>query len=442
MYLTTTIHMNENNHDKVSLDILYNICLHSAKLYNAGLYEVRQHFFNTQEYLNYNELYHITKQNENYSLLLTDAGQQILRLVDRDMKSFFALLRLKKYGKYSEKVHLPKYKKKEIPALFVVQGRSVRMKDNKIIFGLTKEFREKYNIENKNVVFTSPKNIKGCEIKELRIVPKYKGKEFDVQITYTAKPKQQVVDDGGYLSIDMGLDNLMACTVFSNKQLQQFLIDGRKLKSINAYYNKTKALLQSEYSKNKGIESTFTTRRLRRLSEGRKNRINDYFGKCVKYLVNICLNNNIGTIVVGYNKGQKQEMDLGKQTNQNFTCIPFHLLRSKLMSACEEYGIKYISQEESYTSKASSIDEDFIPTYGEEKEEPSFSGKRVKRGLYKSFDGSKLNADINGSINILRKYLTSNGNWKFQDSVRAFVNMPCQRINVLCLNSSLQGVGS
>lgn len=437
MYLTTTIRINKGNHDKVSLDTLYNLCLHCAKLYNVGLYEVRQHFFNTKKYLSYNELYHIAKSNENYSLLLTDTGQQILRIVDRDMKSFFGLLKLKQYGKYSEQVRLPKYKEKETPSTFVLQGRSVRVKNDKVIFGLTKEFREKYNIDYKTISFTLPKNIKGCEIKELRIIPKYKGKEFDIQIVYTAKPKPQVVDDGSYMSIDLGLDNLMACSVFSNKQLRQFLIDGRKLKSINAYYNKIKANLQSEYSKNKHINDSFTTKRMIRLSEGRKNRIKDYFGKCVKYLINVCLENNIGTIVVGYNKGQKQDINLGKQTNQNFTCIPLHLLRSRLMSACEEHGIKYISQEESYTSKASAIDEDFIPIYGEEKGESSFSGKRVKRGLYKSLDGTLLNADINGSINILRKYLTSNGNWNYQDSVRALVNTPCQRINVLCLSPSL-----
>ena len=145
--------------------------------------------------------------------------------------------------------------------------------------------------------------------------------------------------------------------------------------------------------------------------------------------MNRCLACGVTTLVIGYNKEQTQGINIGKVNNQKITSIPYHKFRKKLEYLCTEYGIKYISQEESYTSKASAIDGDAIPVYGE-KETPSFSGKRIHRGLYRSNDGSILNADINGSINILRKYFnTCNEKWIYHDSVRALVNVPCQRVS-------------
>jgi IS605 OrfB family transposase len=147
----------------------------------------------------------------------------------------------------------------------------------------------------------------------------------------------------------------------------------------------------------------------------------------------------ISTIVVGYNKGWKQEVETGKKNNQKFVSIPYHRFRQKLSYKCELCGITCVFQEESYTSKASSIDMDEIPVYSEDDGvKYTFSGKRVKRGLYKSKDGLLLNADINGSVNILRKYLNEcNAKALCADAVRALVNVPCQRINVLCTSPSL-----
>lgn len=128
MLLTTKVHIDNDFKD---LEVLKMMCYHSARMYNVGLYSVRQHFFNTGEYLSYYDNYHLCKTNENYSLLLTDTGQQILRIVDRDMHSFFGLLKLKKLGKYSNPIHLPKYKDKEGLMTCSVQGRSVRIRKGK-----------------------------------------------------------------------------------------------------------------------------------------------------------------------------------------------------------------------------------------------------------------------------------------------------------------------
>ena len=144
----------------------------------------------------------------------------------------------------------------------------------------------------------------------------------------------------------------------------------------------------------------------------------------------MCIDHGVTKLVIGYNKGQKQGINLGAVNNQKIVSIPHHKFRQKLELLCIEHGISYIPQEESYTSKASALDLDTIPTYGANEALTAFSGKRAHRGLYRSSNGSVLNADINGSINILRKYVKErNENWVYQDSVRALVNVPCQRVS-------------
>ena len=430
MYKTTKIQQTKQHHE-VDLSILKAMCFHSARLYNVGLYAVRQHYFNTNTYLPYNSNYHECKNNENFKLLLSDCGQQILRLVDRDFQSFFKLLILKKSNKYSEKVRLPNYKKENTVMVCPIQGRSCRIqKDGKVAIGLTKEFREKYNISERRILFTIPKNIRNIQqFQEIRIIPIHNGKEFSVEFIYQDNTVKPQVQGDGYMSIDLGVSNFAACTIFSNSDARQFLIDGRRLKNINHYYNKKVSELKSEYSKNKSITDTTTTRMMR-LMNGRNNRITDYFNRVCHLVVNTCFSYGVSTIVIGYNKGQKQEINLGKVNNQNIVSIPYHKFRQKLEQLCIEHGISYISQEESYTSKASALDMDAIPTYCVDEAPTVFNGKRIHRGLYRSSDGNVLNADINGSINILRKYFKErNENWIYQDSVRALVNVPCQRVS-------------
>ena len=430
MYKTTKVLQTLSNHE-VDLNILKSMCYHAARLYNVALYSIRQHYFNTNTYLSYNLNYHECKNNENFKLLLSDCSQQVLRNADRDMQSFFRLLILKKSGKYSDKINLPHYKKENAVMVCPIQGRSCRIQKNgTVAIGLTKEFREKYNISERRILFTIPKNIRHItQFQEIRIIPIHNGKEFSVEFIYQDNTIKPQVQGDGYMSIDLGVSNFAACTIFSNGDAHQFLIDGRRLTNINHYYNKKVSELKSEYSKNKSITDA-TTPRMMRLINGRNNRITDYFNRVCHLLVNTCLSYGVSTLVIGYNKGQKQEINLGKVNNQNIVSIPYHKFRRKLETMCAEYGISYISQEESYTSKASALDMDAIPTYGVDKAPTVFSGKRIHRGLYRSSDGSVLNADINGSVNILRKYFKKrNENWIYQDSVRAFVNVPCQRVS-------------
>ena len=429
MYLTTKIQQTEQKHE-VDLSILRSLCYHSARLYNVAMYSVRQYYFNTQSYLNYYKNYSECKNNEHYKILLSDCSQQILRLVDRDMQSFFKLLVLKNSGRYSEKIKLPRYKKQDELSTCTIQGRSCRIqKDGRLAIGLTTEFREKYNITERRILFTIPSNIRNItQFKEVRIIPQCNGKQFVIEFIYESNKLPQQAHGNGYMSIDLGVDNLAACTIFSNGDAQQFLIDGRRLKNINHYYNKKMAMLQSSYSTNKSI--TVPTNRMLRLMNGRNNRINDYFNKTVKLIINACLDNDVTTLVIGYNKGQKQEINIGKINNQNIVMIPLYKLRQKLQYQCELHGIKYCPQEESYTSKAGSLDDDFIPNYGDT-DIPIFSGSRIHRGLYRSSDGSVLNADINASINILKKYFKERkSNGLTPNDVRVLVNAPCQRHSV------------
>ena len=430
MYLTTKIQQTESNHE-VDMKILRGLCYHAARLYNVGLYSVRQHYFNTQEYLSYNSNYKECCSNENYHILLSDCSQQILRLVDRDFQSFFRLLILKKSGKYSEKVKIPHYKDKEGIMTCPIQGRSVRIQKNgTLTIGLTKEFRELYSITDKKITLTIPKNLRCVkQFKEIRIIPEMKGKQFSIEFIYESNKTYQQSSGNGYMSIDMGVSNLAACTIFSGSSVQQFIIDGRRMKNVNYYYNKKVAQLKSEYAKHDEIENIWTGR-MQRLSNGRRNRVNDYFNKSVKYIIGRCIQSGVTTLVIGYNKEQKQDINIGKKNDQNMCYIPHNLFRQKLSYQCELHGINYCPQEESYTSKASAIDDDPIPNYGDSNI-PKFSGIRVKRGLYKSSEGLLINADINGSINILKKHFKERkSNVVFTtDDVRALVNTPCQRVN-------------
>jgi IS605 OrfB family transposase len=232
-------------------------------------------------------------------------------------------------------------------------------------------------------------------IKEIRILPKQKGRFLDAAFVYDSKDEQMNVGSINAISIDLGLNNLATVVSTTN---ESFIIDGRWLKSKNQWFNKRRAKLVHHKDK-QGIKHF--TKQEAWLSYRRKNQVNDYLNKAARYIIDFCISRKIGTIVVGYNPTLKQNSNMGKRNNQNFVNIPIFTLRSKLESLCERYGLNYIKQEESYTSKASSLDKDDIPVYNADNPcQRKFSGTRVKRGLYKSKDGHLINADCNGSLNI------------------------------------------
>jgi len=372
--------------------IIFDLANHNARFYNTALYTVRQHWFDNNEYLNSTRNYHKCKENEHYKMLLTDNSGQILHIIERNFKSFFALLRLKKSGKYSEKVNLPRYKKKDEIGSIIIQGRSARIKGKYVHIGLSKGFREKYNIQFKDLKFKLPTNIDVKKLREVQIIPVYNGKEFDICFIYEKENKQCNLNKEKTLSIDMGLNNFATC--FNSADGSSFIVDGRYIKNINHQYNKKTAKLQSikDHQKYK-----HTTQRMINLSRKREFQLNDYMNRSSKYIINYCLNNDVGSIVVGDFSDIKQNINLGKKNNQNFVSIPYGKFRQKLKSKCELFGIEYYHVDESYTSKTSFLDKEFP------EKKDSYLGKRVKRGLFKSSTGKCINADVNGAAQILVK---------------------------------------
>ena len=366
---------------------------HIAKnLTNEAIYNIRQYYFNKKKYLSYNENYKILKNSENYKKLNSNMAQQILKEVDGSFKSFFGLLKLVKNDQYNGKIKLPKYLAKDGFTTLVIGF--VRLKDDILIVPYSNSFKKTHQ----EVKIKLPPVLKDKKIKEIRIIPKQHSRYFEIQYTYEVEEVQRELNKENALGIDLGIDNL--CTCVTNNGAS-FIIDGRKLKSINQYYNKTNAKLQSIKDKQK-IEHI--TLRQKRIVRKRNNRINDYLSKAAKIIINYCLNNDIGRIVLGYNEDFQRKSNIGSINNQNFVNIPYGKLRDKLIYLCKLYGIEFKLQEESYTSKASFFDGDEIPIYDKENlQEYIFSGKRIKRGLYQTSAGKLINADCNGALNILKK---------------------------------------
>jgi putative transposase len=232
-------------------------------------------------------------------------------------------------------------------------------------------------------------------VDQVRIVPRHGF--YVVEVIYEQAEIQAPVDPTLYAGIDIGLDNL--ATLTSNKVgFVPRIVNGRPLKSINQYYNKRRADLQSQLKDNKG-----TSNCMHRLTNKRTRRIDHYLHTASRRIIELLISEGIGTLVIGKNPLWKQEVEMGKRNNQQFVCIPHARFIDMLTYKAKLVGIHVIVTEESYTSKASFLDCDPIPVYGNLEGEPAFSGKRVSRGLYKAGSGRKFHADVNGSYNIIRK---------------------------------------
>ena len=306
------------------------------------------------------------------------AASQSCRRSGKDFKSFFALICKKNRGEYTSRCSIPKYKDKDGFNVIIYEGSDFNKKQ--IEHGIIKIPKSKVVIKTKQT-----------SIKQVRIIPR--GNHLVVEVLYEAEESTLLEDNGRYAAIDLGIDNL--CSIASNC-CNSFIINGKPVKSINQYYNKKKAKLQKRVKK---CQNHNKSKRLNKLTEKRNRKVKDYFHKASRYIVNQLVSNRINTLVIGYNKGWKQEVNIGKRNNQKFAGIPFMMLRDMLSYKCSLEGINVIVTEESYTSKCSFIDNEEI------KKKEIYLGKRTKRGLYKSKDGKLINADINGSYNIMRKGL-------------------------------------
>ncbi len=357
----------------------------SKNLYNRANYEIRQHFFETNQILSYNEMASRMQSEESYRELPRKVSQQVLRCLDRNWKAWKEATKAyrKNPSKFLGKPKLPKYKDKE-------KGRNLLVYTIQAIS--SKELRKGWiKLSGTNLLFSCRQE----PINEVRIVPRLN--YYVMEVIYE-QSIQQLVSGEAVASVDVGLNNL-AAVASNQKGFKPFLINGRPVKAINNYYNQKKAELQSLLKgKNK------TSNRIQRLSTKRGFRLDDYLHKSSRFVIDQLVKSNIATLVIGKNDSWKQEINIGQVNNQNFTCVPHARFIEMLTYKAELVGIKVVITEESYTSVASFLDGDVIPVYGSSgAKTATFSGRRVKRGLYKSKIGLKFNADINGSYNILRK---------------------------------------
>jgi len=388
-------------------DFLRYLMRASKNLYNEALYNVRQHFFNTREYLTYNENYHLLKEtSENYRILNTTQGQAVIKKVDEAMSSFFGSLK----AKTNQKVRLPRYLDK-LGYYLLIDRMVYKPNDNYYIlprgnfikrvsnlFKVTKkqdDFIKRLDvIKQLNIRIETPKCIINKQIKEITIKQKFDGQYIEVIHTYLDDEEvlEQANNKTETMAIDLGFNNLAYCALTNNNHL---LLDGLKLKSKNQWYHKKMSTLSS-----KRPNQDIVTKQMARLMIKRNNQITYGINKAARLIINHSVSNHVGRIIIGYNEGFK-DINLSKQYNQMARSIPLARLRDRIAYLAKEIDIKVKVINESYTSKASYIDNDDIPLPDYKKH--TFSGKRVKRGLYLSKEGISINADLNAALNILRK---------------------------------------
>ena len=389
-------------------------CSLNTSLYNRTLYILRQAFSGKHE--NIPEYTDIIKKEKFISVF--DLITRMRKLNDKDFRSllkdneaaqtvkkcaesfstwFRSLNSYKKNPqKFTEKPKMPRYKKEANgDKLFSV---AFSYNDAKIQKDGTINIRKDFKL---------PIKTKLTSLQELRLVPKQGC--IEIQIFYKTKISPVDLDYNKAVGIDIGIDNLMAVT--SNEGSISHLVNGRPLKSINQYYNKTYAEIVSKLAE----RDMNTSKKLRRLTRKRNNKTKDYMHKASRSVVDLMVENKIGNCFIGHNDGWKQEVNIGKRNNQNFVSIPFEKLISMIQYKCEEVGIKVIVTEESYTSKTDHYSDEAMCHH------ENYMGKRIKRGLFRSASGKLINADLNGAIGILRKVV---GERLWQIADRGVVGTP------------------
>ena len=364
-------------------NLLDEFCYKSKNLYNYANYNIRQEFVNNGKWIRYNDLDKLLKQKGNSfdykNMPLATTSQQCLKLLDKNWKSFFQSIKdyNKNPDKYLGRPKLPKYKSKNSRNILILTNQNCKISKNIIKFPKAfKGFYLKTKINN--------------NLQQVRIVPK--DKYIVIEIIYRTEDIQLLQDNNRYIGIDLGLDNFV--TITNNCGLIPLVINGKGLKSINQYYNKKISYYKSIAKRMNKLDYT---NRMRKLTLKRNNKIEDCIHKASRFVINYCRNNEINTIIIGNNKNWKQNSKMSKRVNQNFISIPYYSFIQKVQYKAEEFGIKVIITEESYTSGTSFLDNE-LPI-----KENYNKSRRKYRGLFVSNNGIKINADVNGSYQIIKK---------------------------------------
>ncbi len=387
MYGCQQVLLSPNKDLKAILDF---ICAESNKLMNCAIYYGRQVWFKCRKYLGKFDLINEYKTNSHYQVLHSQVAQQALLSVKESFRSFYELDKKYRKGELEDKPKPPKYRKKGGLSVVSYPKQALKLIDNQIQIPLGLTVNRWFSI--KNFLITMPSNIKFEDIKELRVLPR--NGCFYAEFAYKVKPVTTTLDSKLALGIDPGVNNWLTCV--SNLGTS-FIVDGRKLKSLNQGYNKLVAKLKQ------GKPQGFWSNRLAHITEKRNRQMRDAINKAARIVVGHCIDNSIGNIVFGWNKRNKDSINLGSQNNQTFVQIPTTKLKQRIAQLCQLYGINFVETEESYTSQSSFLDNDILPVFGNKPEGWKSLGKRVKRGLFVTAKGIKINADLNGCANILKK---------------------------------------
>ena len=377
--------------------IIDELCWKSKNLYNYANYIIRQEFIETSKqkeegkiekahWIKYNELFQLCKTSDCYKCIGSNVGQATLRKLDKNWKSFFAAI--KDYNnnpsKYLGMPKLPKYLPKE-DGRFELGIDNIKFKivDGYIYFSWTP-----LKIMNNHFMTNISE---GSKLYQIRFVPR---KEYYVmEVVYEIDvPETENIVSERIASIDLGIDNLM--TITTNCGIEPLVINGKLLKSINQYYNKKISEMRSELKLRHGKDWSTA---MQKLTDKRNNKVDNYIQNATKMVVDFCKENNIDTLVCGYNAGWKQETDMCKKVNQKFVAIPYESIIQRLTYKCENEGIKFITTDESYTSGTSFLDEE------DPIKENYNKDRRIFRGLFQSEKGEYINADVNGSYQIMKK---------------------------------------
>lgn len=375
--------------DKDTQAVIEYICSESNKLSNCAIYYARQMWFKTKTFVTGFDLVNELGKNRHFGALPSEAAVQTCLSVGESVKSFSELRKKSKTGELDQKPKFPNYRKSGYQ-LVAFPRRALKLVDGRIRFPLGLQVKAWFGL--KEFFLPLPSNLDFNLLREVRILPR--NGCFYAEFVYPVSVAKVPLDPAKCLGIDHGLNNWI--TGVSNAGTS-FIVDGKHLKSINQWYNKQTA------KQMEGKPNGFWSKRLAAATEKRNRQMRDAVNKTARMVLNHCLENGIGTLVFGWNKGQKDSADMGAKTNQKFVQVPTARLKGRIKQLCEQYGIRFEETEESYTSKASFLDADELPVYGEKPDSWEPSGKRIKRGLYRSAKGFLVNADCNGAANILRK---------------------------------------
>ncbi|WP_313935358.1 RNA-guided endonuclease InsQ/TnpB family protein [Anabaena azotica] len=358
-----------------------------------SIYLARQLFLKTGKIVSKFDLIYEYKQNKHYQALYSQAAQQALITVAESFQSFKQLRKVFFEGKIEQKPRLPNYRKKGGLALVSYPKQALKLVNGQIRVPLGSLVKTWFGIDSFTIPL--PSNLDYLEIKELRILPR--NGCFYAEFIYKLEPQKPDLDYSLVLGIDHGINNWLSC--ISNAGTS-FIVDGRKVKSLNQWYNKEVARLKTNQPQG------FWSKKLAHITEKRNRQIRDAVNKAARIVINHCLEYKIGNIVFGWNEDNKDGINLGAKNNQKIVQIPTARLKQRIKQLCELYSIKFQEIEESYTSQASFLDGDTIPKFCEKPEGWVSSGKRVMRGLFVTATSIKISADLNASANMLIKAKT------------------------------------